>query len=80
MNKKVRNRKNSGKEYESRRALERSLYECGLFEITCLRIIYSNSEFSTIFEQNVFLTCSWRFLRSNTLEQLEFKLENNIGI
>ena len=30
--------------------------------------------------QNAFLTCSWRFLRSNKLEQLEFKLEKNIGI
>ena len=29
----------------------------------------------TIFETECFLTCSWRFLRSNTLEQLEFKLE-----
>ena len=27
-----------------------------------------------------FLTCSWRFLISNKLEQLEFKLEKNIGI
>ena len=27
-----------------------------------------------------FLTCSWRFLRSNELEQLEFKLEKVIGI
>ena len=25
-------------------------------------------------KQNAFLTCSWRFLRSNTLEQLYFKL------
>ena len=31
-----------------------------------LRSIYSNSERST---------CSWRFLRSNKLEQLEFKME-----
>ena len=30
--------------------------------------------------QNAFLTCSWRFLISNKLEQLEFKLEKNIGI
>ena len=28
----------------------------------------------------LFLTCSWRFLRSNKLEQLEFKLEKIIGI
>ena len=30
----------------------------------------SNSE-----RQNNFLTCSWSFLLSNTLEQLKFKLE-----
>ena len=29
-------------------------------------------------QQNAFLTCSWRFLISNKLEQL--KLEKNIGI
>ena len=38
--------------------------------------IYSNSESSDQFlEQTAFLTYSSRFLRSNTLEQLEFKLE-----
>ena len=31
-------------------------------------------------EQNAFLTCSCRFLISNKLEQLGFKLEKNIGI
>ena len=30
--------------------------------------------------QNAFLTCSWRFLRYNKLEQLEFQLEKKIGI
>ena len=30
--------------------------------------------------QNSFLTCSWRFLRSNKSEQLEFKLEKIIWI
>ena len=29
---------------------------------------------------NAFLTCSWIFLRSNTLEQLEFKLKKRNGI
>ena len=29
-------------------------------------------------KQNVFLTCSWRFSRSNTLEQLESRLEFTI--
>ena len=28
----------------------------------------------------LFLSCSWRLLISNELEQLEFKLEKNIGI
>ena len=28
-------------------------------------------------KQNAFLTCSWRFLKTNTLEQLQFKLEKN---
>ena len=32
------------------------------------------------YEQHAFLTCSWRFLRSNKSEQLQFKLENSIGI
>ena len=31
-------------------------------------------------KQNAFLTCFWRFLRPNILEQLEFKLEKIIGI
>ena len=31
-------------------------------------------------KQNAFLTCSWRFLRSQTIEQLLFKLEKIIGI
>ena len=30
--------------------------------------------------QNAFLTCSWRFLGSNKLEQLELKLEKINGI
>ena len=32
---------------------------------------------NNFWQQNAFLTCSWRFLRSN---KLEFKLEKNIGI
>ena len=31
-------------------------------------------------KQNAFSTCSWRFLRCNILEQLEFKFEKIIGI
>ena len=35
---------------------------------------------NNFWRQNVFLTCSWKFLISNKLEQLEFKLEKkNIG-
>ena len=35
---------------------------------------------SNFWWQNAFLTCFWRFLRSNKLEQLEIKLEKTIGI
>ena len=55
---------------------------CKNFEIT-ITTIYSNIERSEqLLKQNVFLTCSWRFLRSlcNTLEQFKFKLEKIIGI
>ena len=30
--------------------------------------------------QNAFITCFWRFIISNKLEQLEFTLKKNIGI
>ena len=33
-----------------------------------------------VLKHNAFVTCSGRFLRSNTLEQLHFKLEKIIGI
>ena len=50
-----------------------------IFEI--ITTIYASSERSEQFlKQNVSLTYSWRFLKSNTLEQLEFKLEKTIGI
>ena len=35
---------------------------------------------NNFWKQNAFLTSSWRFLISNRLEQLEFKLEKIIGI
>ena len=44
-----------------------------------IRTIFSNSERSEQFlVTECFLTCSWRFLRSTKLEQVEFKLEKNI--
>ena len=43
--------------------------------------IYSNSEGSEQFlVTECFLTCSWRFLITNKLKQLECKLEKFIGI
>ena len=49
---------------------------CKFFEI--ITAINSDSETSVqLLKQNAFLTCSWRFLRSNTLEQLELKLDKN---
>ena len=51
---------------------------CKFFEIT--RTIYSNSERSDQFlETDFFLTCSWRFLRSNELEQIEFEFWKFLG-
>ena len=43
--------------------------------------IHSNSERSEQFwvTECFFLTCSWRFLKYDKLEQLEFKLEKIIG-
>ena len=35
---------------------------------------------NNFWQQNAFLTCSWRFLRFSKLEQLEFILEKIIGI
>ena len=35
---------------------------------------------NNFWQQNAFLTCSMRFFRLNILEQLEFKLEKNVGI
>ena len=53
-----------------------------IFEIT--RTIYSNSESSVQFlKQNAFLTCSWRFLKSDTVElgfrSLQKKLEKKLS-
>ena len=35
---------------------------------------------NNFWQQNAFLTCSWRFLISDKLEQLAFKLQKSIGI
>ena len=34
---------------------------------------------NNFWQQDAFLTCSWRFFRSNKLEQLEFKLKKLLG-
>ena len=45
------------------------------------KILRSLEQFiQTVKGQNAFLTCSWRFLRSQKIEQLQFKLEKIIGI
>ena len=38
-----------------------------------------SSDQNNFWQQNAFLTCSWRFLISNKSEQLEFKLEKLLG-
>ena len=45
------------------------------------KFLRSNEQFiQTVKGQNNFLTCSWRFVIYNKLEQLEFKLEKNTRI
>ena len=44
------------------------------------QFIQTGSERSEQFSVTAFLTCSWRFLIPNKLEQLEFKLEKIIRI
>ena len=44
------------------------------------QFIQTEKDQNNFWQQNDFLTCSWRFLRFNKLEQLEFKLEKNIWI
>ena len=57
--------------------LHNSIYICKNFGIT--KTIYSNSERSEQYFV-LFLTSSWRFQRSDKVEQLDFELEKNIGI
>ena len=47
--------------------------------VQCIQRVKGQNNF---WKQNAFLTCSWRFLISNKLEQLELELEleKNIGI
>ena len=53
-----------------------------LQKIEITRTIHSNGESSKQFlvTECFFFTCFWRFLILNGLEQLEYKLEKNIGI
>ena len=49
---------------------------CKIFEIT--RTIYSNSERSEQFlVTECFLTCSWRFLRSNKIRTIRIQIGKN---
>ena len=54
--------------------------------LTTSLIIFQKEQFiqtvkgqNNFWQQDAFLTCSWRFLISNKLKQLEFKLENIFG-
>ena len=51
---------------------------CKIFEIT-KQFIQTVKGQNNFWQQNVFLTCSWRFFTSNKLEQLEFKFRKIIG-
>jgi hypothetical protein len=76
-------RKKCSSDHEKLLNLEADGREFAKFLRSLDRTIYSNSERSEqilVLNRMLFLTCSWRFLISNKLEQLEFKLEKNIGI
>ena len=66
-------RKNCSSDQEKLLKIEAEGCEFANF-LRSLKQIYLNRERSEQFsKQNAFLTCSWRFLGLNTLEQLEFK-------
>ena len=60
---------------------EEKLFQCIQISISKVFFDHQNNFLSqkirTIFETECFLTCSWRFLRSTTLEESEFKMGKN---
>ena len=68
--------------YKSRKTFEFEAEGCEFanISISLEQFVQTVKGQNNFWQQNDFLTCSWRFLRSNKLEQLEFKLEKNIWI
>ena len=73
-------RKNCSSYREKLLKLEAESQEFAKFLRSLEQFIQTVKSQNNFWYQNAFLTCSWIFLRSNKLEQSEFKLEKNIGI
>ena len=77
----VRNElKNCPSDQEKNSKFEAEGWEFAKFLRSLEQFIQTVKGQNNFWQQNVFLTFSWRFLISNKLEQLEFKLEKIIGI
>jgi hypothetical protein len=72
-------RKNCSSDQENLLKFEAEGREFANFLRSLAQFIQTVNGQNNFWQQNAFLTCSWRFLRSNELEQLEFKLEKVIG-
>ena len=72
-------RRNSSSDGEKCLKFEAEVREFAKFLRSLEQYIQTVIGQNNFWEQNAFLTCSWRFLIFNELEQLEFKLEKNIG-
>ena len=72
-------RKNCSSEREKLLGFEAEGQDFAKFSRSLEQFIQTVKGQKNFWKQNAFLTCSWRFLIFE-LEQLEFKLENIIGI
>ena len=67
-------RKNCSSDREKLLKFEAEGREFAKFLRLIKQFILTVKDQNNFWQQNAFLTCSWRFLISNELEQLEFKL------
>ena len=71
---------NCSSDWEKRLKLEAEGREFANFLRSLEQFIQTVKGQKIFWKKNAFLTCSWRFLRYNKLEQSELKLEKIIGI
>ena len=73
-------RKNCSSDREKLLKFEAEILKFAKFLISLEQFIQTAKGQNKFWQQNAFLTSSWRFLMSNKFEQLELKFEKNIGI